>query len=891
MLNDLLFRLRSLFRRTQIEEEMGDELRFHFDHQVEKYVATGLSLQEAQRRARLTMGGEDKIKEDVREARGVSFVETLLQDLHYGARMLRKNPSFTIVAILTLALGMGATVAIFSVVDAVLLRPLPYRDPATLAVVWENSIRHSHPHNVVGPPNFVDWQRQNTVFESMAAMADTRANLTGAGDPEQVVVQNVTAGFFHVVGVNPVLGSGFTEENWKKGKDDVLILDYGFWKRRFGSDTHLIGKTIELNGKPQVIVGIAPKDFNLFIKDGTLTGSAPQMWAPFAVPESFGDRKEGFGRWLTVVARMKPGVSLAEAQSEMNIVASRLQQQYPDTNAHWGATVVSMREQLSGDLRPALVTLFCAVAFVLMIACANVSGLLLARAATREKEIAIRTAIGASRWRVARQLLTESLLLAVVGGALGLVLAIWGTNALLAASPKGLLGLTSVSIDMRLLSFAIAATLLSSLLFGFLPSYIAARSPIAETLKDETRGSSASGRRGFLRHALVIGQMGLALVLLAGSGLLIRSFIRLAGVNPGFETRNLLTFQVGLPRSKYAKDPAQVAFFNEFLARISRIPGVRNASMENYPPLTGLGAATGVHILGQPQVSKAEGPVSGVRVVGQDYLQTMGIPLLAGRTFTEAELKEARRVVIVNQAFVDKHLPGENPLGKRVVIYMRDEKVDEQNPSEIIGVCGSVRQMGPGEEAKPIAYWPMPELTYSRMTILVKTAGDPLSLVSTIRYELNQMDRELPMASIASMDQLLSDSISRSRFTMFVLGVFAVIALILTSVGIYGVIAYSVAQRTHEIGIRMALGAQRRNVLGLVLGQGTRLTLIGVGIGAVAALLLTRLMSSLLFGISATDPLTFVAVIVMLAAVALLATFVPARHATRVSPVVALRYE
>ncbi|HWY67311.1 MAG TPA: ABC transporter permease [Terriglobales bacterium] len=728
------------------------------------------------------------------------------------------------------------------------------------------------------------------VFEGMAAMADTRANLTGNGNPEQVVVQNVTAGFFRVVRVNPVLGAGFTEENWKKGSDDVVILDYGFWKERFGGDPYLIGKTIDIDGKPHVVVGVAPKDFTLYVKDGSLTGAKPQMWAPWAVPQSFGDRKQGIGRYLTVVARMKPGVKLPQAQDQMNTVATRLQQQYPDTNTHWGATVVSIREQLSGDLRPALVTLFCAVAFVLLIACANVSSLLLARAAKREREIAIRTAIGASRWRVARQLLTESLLLAIIGGALGLLFAVWGTNALLAASPKGLLGLNSVSVDGKLLSFAAAATLLSSLLFGFLPSYVASHSPIAETLKEETR-SSASARRGVVRHALVVGQMGLALVLLAGSGLLIRSFIRLAGVNPGFESRNLLTFQVALPRTKYAKDELQVVFFNEFLNRISRIPGVRSVTMENYPPLTGLGAATGVHILGQPQLSKSEGPVSGVRVVGPDYFHTMGIPILAGRTFNDAELHQTRRVVIVNQAFVDKHLPGENPLGKRVVIYMRDEKVDDENPSEIIGVCGSVRQMSPGEEPKPNAYWPMPELPYSRMTVLTRTSNDPLSLVPPIRRELRQMDSELPMASIASMDQLLADSLSRSRFMMFVLGVFAAIALVLTVVGIYGVIAYSVAQRTHEIGIRMALGAQRRNVLSLVLGEGTRLTLIGVGIGIVAAVALTRLMGSLLYGISSTDPLTFAAVILTLAAVAFLATFVPARHATRVSPVVALRYE
>ena len=888
MFSDLFFRLRSLFRHNTVEAEMNDELRFHFEQQVQKLMRSGISREEATRQARLKFGGEEKVREECREARGVRSVEMLLLDLHYGARLLLKQPSFTVVAVLTLALGMGATTAIFSVVDAVLLHPLPFRDPSHLVVVWENFLTLNHPHNVAAPANFLDWENQNTVFEGMTAMADTHANLTGSGDPQQIVVGNVTPGFLSVVGVSPFLGSGFNPDNWKQGNDNVVLLDYGFWKERLGGDPSIVGKAIELNGKPEIVVGVAPKDFTLFIKDGTLTGSKPQIWSPWAVPNDWGDRKQGVGRYLTVLARMKPGVTLTQAQEQISTIASRLQQEYPMTNAHWGATVVPIREQLSGDLRPALLTLFCAVAFVLLIACANVSSLLLARAARREREIALRAAIGASRWRIARQLLTESVLLAATGGVLGLLLAFWGSRALLASGPKDLLDSRYVTLNVRVLAFTAGITMLSSIIFGFLPSFLSARSQIAESLKDEAR-STPTAHSTLLRSLLVVAQMSLALVLLVGSGLLIRSFLRLINVDPGFDPRNLLTFQVGLPPAKYAKDEAQMAFFRDLLLRVGSVPGVRSVSMENFPPLTGMGSATGVHIIGEPKRGHADLPVSGVRVVGPDYFRTMEIPLLAGRSFDERELTETSHVVVVNQAFVRKYLRGENPIGKKISIYMHGDKFDDDYPSEIIGVCGAVHQMGLDREAKPTVYWPIPELTYSRMTILVRTSNDPATLVPAIRRELRQMNPELPMASVATMEQLLGDSLARSRFTMSLLGLFAALALALTAVGIYGVISYTVAQRTHEIGIRMALGAQRASVLGLVLRQGVRLMIAGVGLGIVSALALTRLMSNLLYGVGAADPATFAAVVFTLLAVAFLASYVPARYATRVSPIIALR--
>ena len=890
MFSDLLFRLRALFRRDAMEAEMDEELRSHFENQVEKLVASGLPREEATRRARLGFGGYEQLKEECRDARGVSFVETLIQDLRYALRMLRNSPGFTAVAILTLALGVGANTAIFSVIDSVLLRPLPYQDPDGIVMVWENDSQHPNPHNTVSPPDFLDWQSRNSVFAEMSALFDQRVILTGNGVPQEVVVQDVSANFFSVLGVHPILGSGFTAENGKPGHDDVIVLSYGFWKERFASDPGIIGKPVVLNGHPQIVVGVAPKNFTWFIKDGSFTGAKPQMWTPFIFPASFSDRK-GVGRFLTVVARLKPGATVPQAQSQMNTIAARIAEEYPDFNGYWGANVVSVCDQISGDLRPALLILFGAVAFVLLIACANVSSLLLARAATREREIAVRTAIGASRWRIARQLLTESVLLALIGGVIGMALAIWGTNLLLAASPENLLDLHSIPIDWRVLAFAGGSTLLAGLLFGMLPSYISAHSGISETLKEGGRGSSAGRQLSLARGAFVVAQISLALVLLAGSGLLIRSFVRLVGVDPGFDASHLLTFKVSLPSSKYKTDAALLTFFRQLVTRVSHLPGVRSASMNSFPPFSGLGSATGVHVLSQPERSLMDLPVAAVRIIGADYFSTMQIPLRAGRTFNEQELTEERHVVIINQAFADQYLKGVNPLGQKAVIYMKSLEESKNTASEIIGVVGDVRQMGLDTPAEPTVYWPHPELVMSEMTVVVRTENDPLTLVSAVRNELQQMDPEQPMAAIATMDQLLSGSLSRSRFTMLVLGVFAALALVLACVGIYGVIAYSVTQRIQEFGIRMALGANRHDVFRLVLGQGTRLTLLGIGLGIVAALIVTRLMATLLYGISATDPLTFVAVALLLALVALAACYIPARRATRVDPIVALRYE
>jgi putative ABC transport system permease protein len=890
MLRDLWFRLRSLFRRNTVETELDEELRFHLERQVEKHVHGGLGREEAQRRARLEFGGYEQVKEEYREARGVNFIETLARDVRYSLRVLRDKPGFSIVAMLTLALGIGANTAIFSLLDSVLLRPLPYTDPASLVVVWEKSSQETNPHNTVTPPDFLDWSQRNSVFSGMAGIFDQRANLTGHGPPQEVALQDVTANFFSVLGVNPILGSAFTAENSQPGHDDVVVLSFGFWKERYAGDPSVIGKILTLNGHRLTVVGVAPEDFDWFIKDGSLTGAKPQMWTPWIIPEALHDRKN-VGRFMTVVARLKPGIAVARAQADMNIIAAQIAQEYPDFNGHWGVNIVPLRQQISGDLRPALLILFGAVAFVLLIACANVSSLLLARAAAREKEMAVRTAIGASPWRIACQLLTESVVLAAIGGSIGVVLAVWGTNALLAASPRNLLNIRSVSVDVRILAFAAGSTLLAGLLFGFLPSYISAHSHISETLREGGRGSSPGKRRGIAHGSFVVLQMCLALVLLAGSGLLIRSFIRLVGVDPGFDASHLLTFKVTLPGSQYGTDAKCLSFFQEFLSRLSHLPGVRSATMNSFPPFSGLGAATGVHILSQPPRSLMDLPVAAVRVVGPHYFETMRIPLRAGRAFTEQELTEARHVVIINQAFADKHMSGSSPLGQKVVIFMKSLEESANPSSEIIGVVGDVRQMGLETPGEPTVYWPHPELVYSEMTILLRTSNDPLALVSAARNELQQMDPEQPMAAVATMDQLLGASLSRSRFTMLLLAIFAAIALLLASVGIYGVIAYGVTQRTQEFGIRIALGAAPRDVLRLVLGQGTRLASLGIGLGIIFALMLGRFLATLLYGISPSDPLTITGVALLLAFAALAACYVPARRATRVDPIETLRYE
>jgi putative ABC transport system permease protein len=809
-------------------------------------------------------------------------METLIQDIRYGVRMLAKKPGLTIVTVLTLALGIGANTAIFSVVNAALLRALPYENPDQLVVVWEHNRPRNKARNSVSPANFLSWCDQNTVFDGLAALYTSRINLTGVEDPEEVQFQGVTPNFFSLLGVSPAIGRPFAPGDGEAGAEGVILLSHGLWQRRFGADPNIVGRTILLNGQNQTVVGVMPSSFNLTIKEGTLTSGQPELWTPMVFTEQ---HRTPRGRYIAAIGRLKPGVTVEHAQAEMSSIASRLEQHWPDFDTGWGINLVPLKEQQVGSIRMALLVLLGAVGLVLLIACANVANLLLMRAAARRKEIAVRAALGADRWRVIRQLLTESVLLAGMGGGVGLLLALWGVELLLALAPSDLVGLAGVGLDYRVLGFTLGVSLLTGLVFGLAPALEASRMNFNETLKEGGKSATTDKRTHRLRHALVVTEIALAIVLLIGSGLLIRSFLGLQAVDPGFNPENLLTVKVSLPASKYPEDHQKILFFRQLLDRVGAVPGVRSASAINFLPYTGPGAATKFTVEGRPAPPPGEDFVTEVSVVDPGYFQTMNIPLVAGRTFTSREATEISRVAVINEAMARQYFPGEDPIGKRVTVNMGAEPA----PTEIVGIVRDVRNQGLDLDPKPMVYWPHPELTYPFMTLVIRTGSDPLALASAVKREVQALDPDQPVADVRVMEQWLADSTSRARFTTLLLAIFAGVALLLAMVGIYGVLSYAVAQRTHEIGIRMALGAQRGDVLRMVVGQALLLTGIGVAVGLTAALIVTRLLSSLLFGVSATDVGTYAVIALFFFAVSLVASMLPARRAVNVDPMVALR--
>jgi putative ABC transport system permease protein len=874
------------FRRELAEKHLDVELRFHLEQRIADLVASGMAPEEARRQARLEFGGLDQVKEECRDVGASHIIETVIQDLRYGLRQLRRNPGFTAVAVITLALGIGANTAIFSVVDSVLLKPLRFKDPSSLVLVWENLPRYGIVRNTVSPPNLFDWERQNRCFSGMAAFLDQPSNLTGAGEPEQVDVQLVSPNFFPLLGVNPILGRGFSSGEDQAGKNHVAVLSYGLWESKLAADPNVVGKTIQLNGESVLVVGVMGPDFDFYINEFSSTRERPQLWTPLEVKPVFRDRSR-VGRFLRVIARLKAGVSRVQAQSQMDVIAKGLASRYPEYDKGWGVALVPLRDQLSGSLRLALMILLGAVGFVLLIACANISSLFLSRTTGRRREVAIRIALGASRRRIAQQFLSESLLLGLFGGAFGAFVAIWATEALIHAGSASVPDLNPVSVDWRILAFAAGVTLLAGLLAGFLPSFVAARAEVAAGLPESGRTSSPGRKSLAARSAFVAAEISLALVLLAGSGLLIKSFFRLTQVDPGFQASHLLTFQITLAGSKYQHDSSRAAFFRQLLDKIRALPGVASASADVTPPFSGVGAATDFAIVGAPPWPPGESYGTSVRVIAPDYFQTMDIPLLRGRIFSGLEFTQQSNVVVINKAFAEKYFPGRSPLGQRVIIDMKDKNL----PDEILGVVGDVRESSLAAAPSPLAYWPYPELPYMAMTVVVRSVTPPLPLVPAIRSALLQIDKNQPMAKISTMDQLIAGSVARSHFTMLLLSAFAALALSLACTGIYGVMSYLVVERTHEIGIRTALGAQSKDVLGLVVTQGLKLVVIGVAIGIGGALALTRFMSSLLYGVKPTDPLTFITVSLILIAVAILACYIPARRAAKVDPMLALRHE
>ena len=809
-------------------------------------------------------------------------MQNLLSDLRFGVRMLLKSPAVTFIAILALTLGIGANTAIFTVVNAVILGALPYQNPEQIVTVWEK--RDGRDQNVINLGNFSDWKSQNNVFSDMATFLDIRVNLVGEGTPEEIPGQIATTNLLPLLGVKPIRGRLFSADEGKDGQSQVAVISYSLWQRRFGGDESLIGRTVSLNNAPATIIGILPEEFTWHIARNSRTGKPAEVWFPWQLSENLLRRR---GRFACAVARLKRGVSITQAQAEMDTIAARIRQQYPEFNTGWGVNVVPLRMQFTGDIRKPLFILLGAVGIVLLIACANVANLLLARATSRRKEIAVRAGLGASRWRIVRQLLTESVLLSAVGGILGLGLAWWGTKALIAIAPPSLASLRDVQVSLPVLGFTLGVSLLTGVIFGLVPALEASRFSLQASLKEGGRSIGGSSTSQRFRNLFVVTQVALALILLIGAGLLIKSLKKLQSVDPGFNPAGLLTMRVSLPDRKYDTDEKTASFFRRALEQIRALPGVEDAGAVDVLPFTVPHSGTSIDVEGDSKRPPGQQLGTGVCVTTEHYFSTMQIPVKQGRLFTPEEEREMRHVVVVNEEFVRQNLGGKDPLGKHVTIYMKDENL----PSEIIGVVGNSKHKSLEDKAAPMSYWPHPELVYSAMTLVIRTKGNAAAMAPAVRSVISGLDPEQPISDVRTMEDLLSVSVARSRFSTTLLSIFSFVAMVMAAVGIYGVISYSVLQRTHEIGIRVALGAQKRDVLGLIVKQGVLLGLIGVAAGILASFILTRLMSTLLFEVEATDKTIFAAVSVGAFVITLIACYLPARKAMEVDPLQALRYE
>ena len=802
-------------------------------------------------------------------------MDTLLRDIRYGMRGLLKRPAFTAVALIALALGIGANTAIFSLVNAVLVQPLPFKDPDRLVWMWGN-IRQGGNRASVSPLDFLDFRQQNTTFEQFAASGTlpTHAILTGNGEPERLQSATVTGNYFQALGVNPKLGSGFVLENEKVASDHVTILSFGLWQRRFGGDPGIVGKNIILNGESYLVLGVMAQDFNF--------PRASDLWVPMPF-ERYPEMKQRKAHFLRPIGLLKPGVTMAQAQADTDAVAQRLEQMYPDSNTGWNLRLVSLRDQLVGNTRSTLYVLLGAVGFVLLIACANVANLLLVRAAARQKEIALRRALGASRVRIARQMITESMLLALAGGALGTVLAAWGIKFLVLVSADNLPPTAQVKIDGTVLGFTLLVSLVTGVLFGLAPALRTMKLNLCDSLKEGGRNIGEGLQRNLTRSVLVVIESAVAVVLLVGAGLLIRSLVHLQNVSPGFDANNVLTMRINLPEEKYASPEKPRSFFEQLETRINGLPGVESVGMISELPLTGQLNDMPYTVEGRPPASRDQGFDDDFRRVNTQYFQAMHIPLLRGRNFTKQEVATSAKVVVISDLLAKQVFPNEESIGHRLVMGMSGQ------PFEIIGVVGDIRHSALESQPAPAMYMPTQEGPSTNLVI--RAQGDPANLATAVRREVKAIDPDQPVAAVKTMDEWLTTSVSAPRYRTSLLGLFALVALILASTGIYGVMSYSVAQRTHEIGVRMALGAGRFHVLKLVVRQGMGLVGIGVACGLLGAVALTRVLSSLLFQVTPKDPLTFTAVAVFLTLVALVACYIPARRATKVDPLVALRYE
>ena len=812
--------------------------------------------------------------------------ESLLHDIRYGLRTFIKQPAFTIVAVLALALGIGANTAIFSVVNNVLLRPLPYRDADRLVTIWENKLSGDPSLRQDSPVQFNDWRQQTQIFDKVAGWWYPQLNLTNPGrEPQRVHAVDVTDDFFNVMGAQPVMGRTFLSGEEKPNTPFLAVISYDLWKTEFNSDPKVLEKTITLDGQPHSIIGVMPAGFE-YPKD-------TQIWRNLGWDVALHSRSAHF---FEVTARLKPGITLERAQADLSALAVRIARENPRSNTDWGVTIVPLRNQLLGNFRPALLVLVGAVVFVLLIACANVTNLLLARAAAREKEISIRLALGASRSRLVRQLLTESVLLSLLGAGLGLVLASVGGNLLMAVNPFQIpLMDNKLTINLPVLGFTMAVAVLTSLIFGLIPALQASKQDLNGALKEGGRDSSGGAKGHNIRNGLVVAEVAITLVLLIGAGLLLKSFLALQKIDPGFNASNVLTFDVQLPEAKY-KEWSQVSgFYSQLVEHLKTIPGVRSAAATAYLPLDRAHSII-FTIVGRPVASDSEQMMAQYRMVTPDYFETMSIPIERGRTFEARENADATGVVIINQAAAKRYWGDEDPIGKHINSTSRNigplsHYLPQSFDAQIVGVVGDEKNIDLNSPTEPSIYFPQTQFSCRKMSLVVRTAADPLSISNAVRNTVWSMDGNMPVSNLLSMDQIIGKIVAQPKFSLLLLGIFALLALILSGVGIYGVMAYSVSQRTHEMGLRVALGAQPGSLLLMILSQGLKFTLLGVAIGGLSALILTRVMKSLLYGVSTTDPITFLAVSGILIFIAALACYIPARRATRMDPLTALRYQ
>ena len=804
-------------------------------------------------------------------------METLLADLRYALRLLIKRPVFTAVSILTLSLGIGANTAIFSVVNAVLLNPLPYADPSTLTLLWLQHPSTNQFQQPVSFPDFNDWQAQSQSFEQIVANRTQAVNLTDGDEPERVNGARVSSSFFSMLRVKPIIGREFSENEGRPGGEPVALIGYTLWQQRYGGDLSVIGRAVSIDSTSCTIIGVLPK--------GSYYPN-PDIQVYMPLVQAKNETARG-SRFLRVTARLKPGVSLREAQTEMDAIAARIAAEYPDSNDGVGVLVVPLHEQVVGKIRPALIILFAAAGCVLLIGCANVANLLLARATTRRTEFAIRTALGASRLRLIRQLLTESVLLSLAGGLLGLLLALWGVPALTNISARSIPRVDEVSVNIKALGFALLVSLGTGILFGLAPALQSANKHLTEDLKESRRGQTGGGIHRHVLNLLVGAEIALAVVLLTGAGLMVRSFISISGVAPGFNPEGVFAIGIGLTQPIYADVQQQARFYDRLIEKVSSIPGVESSAGINRIPLLGSNSSTSFTFQGKP-VQAGNEPTADCRIATPNYFRTMGIPVIQGREFTERDQKDSPEVVIINRAMAEQYLPGEDPVGKRLQIY--------PNPPrwrEVVGVVGDVKLLGLDAEVSPAVYVPATQNPYAnamRNSVLaVRTSGDLKSIASAIRHEMKNIDSGVPVAQVRSLDDIVSDSIAPLRLNMWLLVAFAGLAALLAAVGIYGMMSYSVSERTHEIGVRMALGANSTDMLRMVVLDGARVSGIGIVIGLGAALALTRLMSIMLYKVSATDPVTYAGISLLTICVSLIASYIPARKASRVDPMIALR--